>query len=53
MAVASAQAGLVVAQDINSEVNIARVEKIYWDLLKSPYRNNDDVAALEHLLWPK
>jgi tetratricopeptide (TPR) repeat protein len=50
MAVASAQAGLVVAQSIDSAVNIARVEKIYQDLLKSPYKNKDDVAELGHQL---
>jgi tetratricopeptide (TPR) repeat protein len=53
MAVASAQAGLVVAQDLDSAVNIARVEKIYQQLRESSYKNDDGVAGLEHLLWPK
>ncbi len=53
MAASYAEAGLVVVQDSNSEVNIARVVKIYQQLRKSPYKNKDDVARLERLLWPK
>jgi hypothetical protein len=45
-----AESGLVVAQKINSEINIARVEKIYRQLRESPYRDSSDVARLDYLL---
>ena len=50
MAASYAEAGLVVVQSLNSVVNIARVEKILQQLRNSPYRDNDDVAGLGHLL---
>jgi transcriptional regulator with XRE-family HTH domain len=45
-----AESGLVVVQAVNSEVNIARVEKISRKLKESPYRDSPDVARLEYLL---
>jgi len=45
-----AESGLVIAQKINSEVLVARVEKLYQKLKKSPYKNSTDVARLEYAL---
>jgi hypothetical protein len=50
MGVGLAESGLVVAQKIGSEINIARVEKIHRQLKESPYRDSSDVARLEYLL---
>jgi transcriptional regulator with XRE-family HTH domain len=50
MGVGLAESGLVVAQAINAEVLIARVEKIYRQLRESPYRDSSDVARLDYLL---
>jgi len=46
-----AESGLVVVQEIDSKVNIARVVKIHKDLQKSPFRNNPEVARLDYLLF--
>jgi tetratricopeptide (TPR) repeat protein len=45
-----AESGLVVAQEINSKITIARVEKIYQQLKKSSYKDSSDVAHLDYLL---
>jgi len=48
-----AENALLVFQEINSVVNIARVEKIYQKLKESPYKNNPDVPRLDYLLHYK
>jgi transcriptional regulator with XRE-family HTH domain len=48
--VSLAETGLVVAQQINSEALIARVERISQQLKASSYKNSSDVARLEYLL---
>jgi hypothetical protein len=45
-----AETGLVVAQTLNSVVNIARVEAIHSQLLQGPYAKSVDVAKLGHQL---
>jgi hypothetical protein len=49
-AVELAESGLLVAQEINSEINIARIEKLSQQFKESPYRDSSDVARLEYLL---
>ena len=46
-----AECGLVVVQEIDSKVNIARVESIHRQLQESPFRNNPEVARLDYLLF--
>jgi transcriptional regulator with XRE-family HTH domain len=48
--VSPAEAGLLVAQEINSKSTIARAEKLYRQLKESPYKDSSDVARLEYLL---
>jgi transcriptional regulator with XRE-family HTH domain len=50
LGVSLAESGLVVAQAINSEENISRVEKLYRRLKEGPYKDSSDVARLEYLL---
>src|SRR5579859_342014 len=45
-----AASGLVVAQEIDSKVNIVRIENLFQQLQKSPYKNSPDVARLDYLL---
>jgi DNA-binding XRE family transcriptional regulator len=45
-----AASGLVIVQAINSQVIIARVEKLSRQLKASPYKDSSDVARLEYLL---
>jgi hypothetical protein len=52
MAVSMAEGALLVVQEIKSSVNVARVEKIYRQLLTSSYKNNPEVARLGYLLRP-
>jgi transcriptional regulator with XRE-family HTH domain len=52
MAVSIAEDALLVVQEIKSCVNVARVEKIYRQLLTSSYKNNPEVARLGYLLRP-
>ena len=46
-----AECGLMVVQEIDSKVNIARVESIHRQLQESPFRNNPEVARLDYLLF--
>jgi transcriptional regulator with XRE-family HTH domain/tetratricopeptide (TPR) repeat protein len=45
-----AESGLVIVQAINSQVVIARVEKLSQQLKASPYKDSSDVARLEYRL---
>jgi len=45
-----AQHALEIAQEIKSEVNIARIRKIFYQLRESPYKDSSDVARLDYLL---
>ena len=45
-----AASGLVVAQESNSEINIARVERMYKQFPRDLFKHDDDVARLEYLL---
>jgi transcriptional regulator with XRE-family HTH domain len=45
-----AESGLIVAQQINSEVLIARAQNLSRQLKESPYKDSSDVARLEYLL---
>ncbi len=44
---------LETAQEVHSEINIARIETIFQQLQQSPYKNSPDVARLEYLLYYK
>jgi hypothetical protein len=44
---------LETAQELNSEVNIARVVEIFHQLQESPYKDSPDVARLDYLLSKK
>jgi transcriptional regulator with XRE-family HTH domain len=45
-----AESGLLIVQAINSQVIIARVEKLSRQLKESPYQGSSDVARLEYRL---
>ena len=45
-----AASSLVVAQKINSEINMARVECMYKQFPPDLFKHDDDVARLEYLL---
>lgn len=45
-----AASGLVIAQEINSVRNIARVERMYRKFPPDLFKHDDDVARLEYLL---
>ena len=45
-----AVSGLVIVQEVNSEVNIARVEHMYKQFPPDLFKHDDDVARLEYLL---
>jgi tetratricopeptide (TPR) repeat protein/DNA-binding XRE family transcriptional regulator len=48
-----AEFALLIAQQINSKVNIARVVRIFQQLQQSSYKKSPDVARLEYLLYYK
>ena len=48
-----AEFALLIAQQIDSKVNIARVVRIYQQLLESSYKRSPDVARLDYLLYYK
>lgn len=52
-AACSAASSLLTFQEINSVRHIYRVEKIFQQLLKSPYKNSPDVGHLDYLLHYK
>jgi len=45
-----ATSGLIVAQEIDSKVNIALVERMYKKFPRDLFKHDDDVARLEYLL---
>jgi hypothetical protein len=42
---------LTTALEVNSEVNIARVVKVFRQLQESPYKDSADVARIDYLLF--
>jgi tetratricopeptide (TPR) repeat protein len=44
---------LMTALEVNSEVNIARVTKVFQQLQQSPYKDSPDVARLDYLLYKR
>jgi hypothetical protein len=44
---------LTTALEVNSEVNIARVTKVFQQLQQSPYKDSADVARIDYLLYRK
>jgi tetratricopeptide (TPR) repeat protein len=48
-----AEYALQIAQELNSEISIARIVTIFRQLQQSPYKDNPDVARLEYLLYYK
>lgn len=52
-AASSAESALLVAQEVNSVVNIARIEDIYRQLMESSYKKSPAVARLAYLLYYK
>ena len=47
------EVALEVAQEVNSEINIGRVESIFKQLQQSPYKDSPDVARIDYLLYKK
>ena len=52
-AASSAEEALLVAQEVHSEVNIARIATIHRQLMQCAYKNSPDVAHLDYLLHYK
>jgi hypothetical protein len=48
-----AEYSLQIAQELNSEISIARITAIFQQLQQSSYKNSPDVARLEYLLYYK
>jgi tetratricopeptide (TPR) repeat protein len=44
---------LEVAQCVNSEINIVRIEQLFQQLRQSPYKDSPDVARIDYLLYRK
>ncbi len=44
---------LETALEVNSEVNIVRIRKLFQQLQQSPYKNSPDVARIDYLLYRK
>ncbi len=44
---------LTTAQEVNSEMNVARIVTIFQQLQKSPYKDSADVARIDYLLHRK
>ena len=47
------ECALTTALEVNSEVNIARVTKVFQQLQQSPYKDSPDVARIDYLLYKK
>jgi hypothetical protein len=47
------EAALITAQEVNSEINIARIVKLFRQLQESPYKDSADVARIDYLLYRK
>ena len=52
-AASEAAFALETAQELNSMMNIGRIETIFQQLQQSPYKQSPDVARLEYLLYYK
>ena len=47
------ESALLTAQEVNSEINIARIVKLFQQLQQSPYKDSPDVARIDYLLYKK
>jgi tetratricopeptide (TPR) repeat protein len=47
------EVALETALEVNSEINIGRVEDIFRQLQQSPYKDSPDVARIDYLLYKK
>ena len=45
------EVALETAQEVHSEINIARIETLFRQLQQSPYKQSPDVARLDYLLY--
>jgi tetratricopeptide (TPR) repeat protein len=47
------ESALLTAQEVISEINIARIVKLFRHLQQSPYKDSPDVARIDYLLYRK